>query len=115
MKTVNEAVLIDAKLEVMADREAVRKWASVASMGEFIDEHVALAQALLRALQALSGLLPLDGRGRCFRCNFQEPDEHKMHIDRDNLWDGDQPCLDHETYTEARAALADTELEEAMK
>ena len=74
----------------------------------------ALAQALLRVRQALSGLLPLDGRGRCFRCNFQEPDEHKMHIDRDNLWDGDQPCLDHETYAEAREALADTELEEAL-
>ena len=55
---------------------------------------------------ALEGLLPVDTLGRCFRCNFQPVNADMMHVDNDNLWDGDQPCLDHEVYVDARKALA---------
>ncbi len=56
--------------------------------------------------RALEGLMPFNGRGECFYCGIGSvPDSDGWHFDRDNLWNGDQRCLNDSYYDDARAAL----------
>jgi hypothetical protein len=55
---------------------------------------------------ALRGFLPLHQDGGCWYCSLgNKPDADGIHFDRDNLWDGNQRCLESEEYAEARALL----------
>lgn len=52
-------------------------------------------------------LLPLNGKGECFFCGCNsKADEDLMHFDKNNMWGGDQECLMHPRYDEARKTLA---------
>ncbi len=58
-------------------------------------------------LVALEGVLPLHQDGvRCWYCSLgNQPDADGIHFDKDNVWDGNQRCLDNEEYLTARDTL----------
>lgn len=67
-------------------------------------------------LGALEATLPLHQDGvRCWYCSIgSKPDADKIHFDADNVWDGNQRCLESDYYDDARHALA-TVAEAAQK
>lgn len=54
----------------------------------------------------IRGLLPINDQGGCFYCSCgSNPDADLRHFDVNNLWGGDQKCLWHDDYRDARDAL----------
>ena len=59
-----------------------------------------------RAIVVLESLLPLNGAGECWYCGMgNKPDKDLYHSDNDNVWHGDQRCLRHQFYKEAKEYL----------
>ncbi len=56
--------------------------------------------------KVISDLLPLNQQGTCFYCGIgNKPDNEYIHFDQDNCWGGDQYCLYHSKYEDARKLL----------
>lgn len=80
-----------------------------------LDEVEALERKLKAVKDALAELLPTSVDGTCFYCDMGNlVDEDGRHFDRDNMWDENPRCLDHERYAKARAALAQLDAESAQ-
>ncbi len=84
------------------------------AQGKHNAQLASLSHLLRPAFEALLGELPINGRGECdmFACG-SVPDGEGLHFDADNIWGGDRPCFQGESYDGARAVLA--KLEEALK
>ena len=67
-----------------------------------IIEALARKEERERFLRILEGLLPINSDGRCVLCECgNKPDAEGYHSDSDNIWRGDQRCLQHEFYRDA--------------
>lgn len=56
--------------------------------------------------EALQDALPLHQEGGCWFCKLGNvPDADNIHFDKDNVWDGNQRCLQHDRYAKARTIL----------
>ena len=105
-RLVEEAKTERDEARAQSQKEAERGDAlSTALINLNLDLDEARAEAG-RLREALRKELPFSQGGGCWYCYIgSEADSELMHPDRDNAWGGDQKCLLHDHYAEARAAL----------